>query len=103
MNVAHDLPAPADMNERKPRAAGPSLLKSAANTGKLGKHQPRKHPVKRLIIVAMTALLLSAGATRAGPLEDGVAAQNRGDYTNALRIYRSLATQGRATAQLTSV
>ena len=47
----------------------------------------------------MTALLLSVGTTWAGPFEDGVAAHNRGDYANALRIYRSLAAQGYARAQ----
>ena len=44
-------------------------------------------------------MLLSAGAAWAGAFEDGVAAQKNGDYTNALRIFTSLAAQGDARAQ----
>jgi TPR repeat protein len=47
----------------------------------------------------MIALLLSVGAAWAGPYEDGAAAYQRGDYATALRIFRSLATQGNADAQ----
>ena len=52
--------------------------------------------MKRLLL---TALLLSVGTTWADPLEDGIAAHERGDYANALGIYLPLATQGVAEAQ----
>jgi TPR repeat protein len=55
--------------------------------------------VKKLLLAAMTALLLSVGAARAGPYEDGIAYYQRGDYANALQIFRSLAAQGDASAQ----
>jgi len=55
--------------------------------------------VKRLLLTAMTALLLSVSAAWAGPFEDGVAASERGDYATALRIFHSLAAQGDAEAQ----
>jgi TPR repeat protein len=35
----------------------------------------------------------------AGPLEDGMAAYNRGDYMPAIRLFRPLAEQGNARAQ----
>ena len=40
-----------------------------------------------------------AGAAVAGPLEDAEAAYGRDDYATALRLFRSLAEQGDATAQ----
>jgi TPR repeat protein len=40
-----------------------------------------------------------AGAVAAGPLEDGVAAYDGGDYATALRLMRPLAEQGNADAQ----
>lgn len=55
--------------------------------------------MKRLLLTATTALLLSVGAARAGPMDDGVAAYQRGDYATALQIFRSLAAQGNASAQ----
>ena len=35
----------------------------------------------------------------AGPLEDAAAAEARGDYATALRLFRPLANQGNAVAQ----
>jgi uncharacterized protein len=55
--------------------------------------------VKRLLLTAMTALLLSVGTTWAGPFEDGVAAHKRGDFETALKIFRPLAAKGDAKAQ----
>jgi TPR repeat protein len=55
--------------------------------------------VKRLLLMAMAALLLSIGTACAGPKEDGVAAYYRHDYATALRIFRPLAAQGNAAAQ----
>ena len=50
-------------------------------------------------IVLLLALGLS-GAVLAGPLEDAHAAYLKQDYTTALRLYRQLADQGNAHAQL---
>jgi hypothetical protein len=47
----------------------------------------------------MASLLLSVGAVWANPFEDSVAAYQRGDYTAALQIDRSLAAQGDVQAQ----
>jgi len=47
----------------------------------------------------MVALLLSVGATWADSFEDGAAADRRGDYATALRIYQSLAAQGDTKAE----
>lgn len=52
-----------------------------------------------LIHAVCAALLLSLGPAWAGPLEDGVAALNRGDYADALKTLRPLAAQGDAHAQ----
>ena len=39
------------------------------------------------------------GTATAGPLEDGQAAYQKGDYATALKIYRLLAEQGNASAK----
>ena len=44
-------------------------------------------------------LVAIGGAATAGPLEDAVAAYQRGDYVTALRLWRPLAEQGDADAQ----
>jgi len=44
------------------------------------------------------AVVLTGGAA-AGPLHDGNAAAQRGDYATALRLWRPLAEQGDAAAQ----
>jgi TPR repeat protein len=44
-------------------------------------------------------LTISGGAIRAGPLEDGSAAYERGDFATALRFFHLLADQGNALAQ----
>jgi len=46
------------------------------------------------------AILFVAGSATAGPLEDGTAAQKKGDYAIALEAFRPLAEQGNADAQL---
>jgi hypothetical protein len=55
--------------------------------------------VSRLLLTALTALLLSVGAAWAGPVEDGRAASQRDDYATAMRISRTLAAQRYAHAQ----
>ena len=64
--------------------------------------KPHIVAVKLNILVALLALALPAFATmptRAGPLEDGVAAWERGDYAMAYRLFPPLAEQGNAKAQ----
>ena len=46
-----------------------------------------------VLLVALT------GAAIAGPLDDAIAALQRGDYTMAMRLIRPLAEQGNAGAQ----
>ena len=59
------------------------------------------HPLKLLCVTPTTSLMLMAIArvAVAGPLEDGRAAFNRGDYATALRLWYSLADFGNAQAQ----
>ena len=54
--------------------------------------------MKRLLFAAGLVALPISGAP-AGPLEDGMAAYNRGDYAPTLQIIRPLAQQGNARAQ----
>jgi TPR repeat protein len=58
--------------------------------------------VCRASVIAMLALSFVAcnGVVSAGPLEDGEAAFSRGDYATAQRLWRVLAEQGDAKAQL---
>ena len=54
----------------------------------------------KVVTTVLVAMLMVGGdIVRAGPLEDGVGAYKRGDYTTALRILRPLADQGNAEAQ----
>ena len=50
-------------------------------------------------VTALFVLIAIAGTAIAGPIEDGEAARDRKDYATALRLFRSLAEQGDATAQ----
>ncbi len=54
--------------------------------------------LKRILAGVVLSLMLT-GAAAAGPLEDGLAAHERGDYATALRLLRPLAEQGNASAQ----
>jgi hypothetical protein len=54
--------------------------------------------LKRILAGVVLSLMLT-GAAAAGPLEDGTAAYQRGDYATALRLLRPLAEQGHARAQ----
>ncbi len=51
------------------------------------------------MVVVGLILMLTAGAAYAGPFEDGLAAEVRGDYGKAVRSYRLSADQGHARAQ----
>jgi uncharacterized protein len=51
------------------------------------------------LVRALVMLVPIGGAATAGPLEDAVAAYQRGDYTTALRLWRPLAAQGDADMQ----
>ena len=53
--------------------------------------------LKQFVAGVVAVILVSAAV--AGPLEDGSAAYDRGDYTTALRLWRPLAHQGDAPAQ----
>ena len=50
-------------------------------------------------LVTLVLALSLAAPVAAGPLEDGAAAYERGDYTHARQLWRPLADQGDATAQ----
>ena len=54
--------------------------------------------LKRILAGVVLSLMLTGGAA-AGPLEDGLAAHERGDYATALRLFRPLGEQGNASAQ----
>ena len=58
-------------------------------------------PVNKILGTLLVGLMLTVcgSIARAGPLEDGFSAQQRGDYTSALRLWRPLAEQGNAVAQ----
>jgi uncharacterized protein len=53
----------------------------------------------RLAMILIATFLALAGAAAAGPLEDGEAVFQRGDYATALKLWRPLADQGNAAAQ----
>ena len=54
--------------------------------------------LKRIIAGFVLTLMLTGGAA-AGPVAEGLAAYQRGDYTTPLRLWRPLAKQGDAAAQ----
>ena len=51
------------------------------------------------VIVLMLLVMLSSGAAWAAPIDEAIAADERGDYATALRITRALAEKGEAWAQ----
>jgi len=51
------------------------------------------------MLAAFLVVVPLAKIAIAGPFEDAFAANARGDYATALRLYRSLADQGNARAQ----
>ena len=57
-----------------------------------------KQHITTLVACSLSALALISIAA-AGPLEDGQAAYQKGDYATALQIFRPLAEQGNAEAQ----
>ena len=54
--------------------------------------------LKRLLLTASMCCLMTA--VNAAPIDDAIAARFRGDYAQALKIFKPLATQGHAQAQL---
>ena len=64
----------------------------------IGVHQFVRLFVKRFLAAIVLAVMLTGGAA-AGPVEDAVAAYDRGDYAAALRLFRPLAEQGNVAAQ----
>jgi len=61
-------------------------------------HKIMTRPLIGIFAAAILTLSLAAPAPAAS-LEDAVAAYRKGDYANALQLYRSLAEQGLAVAQ----
>jgi TPR repeat protein len=58
--------------------------------------------MRRICVIGglmVAAFLLNGTAALAGPLEDGMAAYNRGDYVPAIRLFRPLAERGNPKAQ----
>jgi len=55
--------------------------------------------MKKWILFVATILLLCSSVARADSLEDGVEAYNKGNYAQALKLLRPLASQGDAGAQ----
>src|SRR5665811_1158485 len=53
----------------------------------------------RRILTGLVLVLMLTGEAAAGPLADGVAAYERGDYSTALRLWQPLAEQGYASTQ----
>jgi TPR repeat protein len=53
----------------------------------------------RRSILTTVALMLLTTAVAAGPLEDAIAADTRGDHATAVQLFRPLANQGNAYAQ----
>jgi hypothetical protein len=75
-----------------------------ARPGTIGKNVGAGVPIAMRIARAYAAILgalLCVGSTPAlaGPLEDGQAAYDAGDYETAIRLWRPLAKQGDALAQ----
>jgi hypothetical protein len=50
----------------------------------------------RRIFASLVLILMLTGGAAAGPLEDAMAAYERGDYATAVRLWRPLAEQGEA-------
>jgi hypothetical protein len=61
--------------------------------------------MNRTFKAAVAALIIAvgfAGSVAAGPFEDGQAADKRGDYATAMRLWRPLANQGNAAFNMNS-
>jgi TPR repeat protein len=52
------------------------------------------------LLIGLMLTISGGGMVCAGPLEDGVAAYDRGDYATALRLLQPLGEQGDVTAQI---
>ncbi|MBX3608109.1 MAG: sel1 repeat family protein [Piscinibacter sp.] len=57
-------------------------------------------PRRRIVCVFIASLLLPVLSVRADPLQDGIAAVQRKDYPQAVRLLEPLARDGNALAQL---
>jgi TPR repeat protein len=78
-------------------------LQTSGQEGDSGRHRVSHRPTTawtRAAFAAIVLLLSLAAPVAAGPLEDAYAAHSRGDFATALRLYRPLADQGVASAQL---
>lgn len=77
---------------------GEYVLRKISSSMKTPRRFQKGHTMNRLTWVA-AALLLGCSAAWAGTFEEGVAAQDRGDYTTAFNTFRQLAAQGDAASQ----
>ena len=55
--------------------------------------------MKKILLVAMSALLLGGGMAMAGSLHDGVGAYERGDFAQAMQLLRPLTIAGKGDAR----
>jgi len=58
------------------------------------------HKPARMLLGALMAALVVVGTTVAGPVDDAAAAYKRGDYATAMGLFRPLAEEGDASAQV---
>jgi len=56
-------------------------------------------PLPVTLMAALLLMVATTGAVKAGPLQDGEAAYQRGDYATALQFFRPLAELGDAFTQ----
>lgn len=56
--------------------------------------------MRKQLVAGVVVAVMMAGAAMAGPLEDGDAALQRGDYETALKLWRPLADQGNPMAMI---
>ncbi len=56
-------------------------------------------PITKIVFASSLLTAALAGAGCSGPLDDAVAAYDRGDYETAIRLIRPLADQGDADAE----
>jgi TPR repeat protein len=68
------------------------------HSGEAGETGTKRQRVVGGVILA--AQMWGAVGAFAGPWEDGMAAYNRGDYVPAVQVFRAMAAQGNAEAQM---
>src|SRR5436190_19181604 len=88
------------VSEECPVSAGPRVVVLGRGHESGGMHWRRGGAMREILGNLIIGLLLTSGGNlSAGPLEDGIAAYQRGDFATALRLFQPLAEQGDASAQ----